>query len=94
MKRHIATAAALGAVVAAGCGTKTLDVSEAESTIAKRLTAEEKAKVKVDCPDKVEIKRGDTFDCRATASGKRAATVRVTQLDDKGRVRWILTGPR
>jgi uncharacterized protein DUF4333 len=82
----------LGAAVAgAGCGTQMLDVEEAEKTIGKRLGEETRATVLVDCPDDVEIKRGDTFNCRATSPGKKPATVRVTQLDDKGRVRWVVT---
>ena len=93
MKRPLAAACSLGAVLAgAGCGTKTLDIADAERTMAKRLTAEDGQKVKVDCPDEVEIKRGDTFACKATIAGKKARTVRVTQLDDKGRVRWVVTG--
>jgi sulfate adenylyltransferase subunit 1 (EFTu-like GTPase family) len=84
----------LGAVLAgAGCGTQKLDIADAERTMGKQLTAEQGQKVKVDCPDEVEIKRGDTFVCKATG-GKKARTVRVTQLNDKGRVRWVVTGAR
>ena len=94
MKRALFAACSLGAVLAgAGCGTQTLDIADAERTMSKRLSAEEGQKVKVDCPDEVEIKRGDTFACKATG-GKKPRTVRVTQLNDKGRVRWLVTGAR
>jgi hypothetical protein len=95
LKRQLVAACSLGAVLAlAGCGTPTLDTADAERTMAKRLTAEAGQKVKVDCPDDVEIKRGNTFACKANIRGKKSQTVRVTQLNDKGRVRWVVTGAR
>jgi hypothetical protein len=94
VKRFLAAACSLAAALfAAGCGTEKLDVADAERTIAKRLSAEEGSKVAVNCPEEVEIKKGDTFRCRATAAGKRPATLKVTQLDDEGKVRWeVLPG--
>jgi hypothetical protein len=92
LKRSLSAVCSLAAVLAVlGCGSQELDIADAERTIAKRLGEEQGSKVKVDCPDEVKIKKGDTFDCRATAAGKRPANVRVTQLDDEGRVRWIVT---
>jgi uncharacterized protein DUF4333 len=92
LTRALVIACSLAAAAAvAGCGTKTLDVPAAEREIAKRLTSEEGRKFTVRCPEEVEIKRGDTFQCRATADGQDPANVRVTQLDDKGRVRWVVT---
>ena len=76
----------------AACGTEKLDVSDAEAAISQRLTREAKAKVTVACPDDVEIKKGDTFNCTAKTA-KDNATVKVTQLDDEGRVRWELSQP-
>jgi Domain of unknown function (DUF4333) len=89
--RATAAACLLAAAFAAGCGTQKLDIEDAEKTIGSRLGEQSGAKVLVDCPNEVEIKRGDTFDCRATAEGKKPATIRVTQLDDEGRVRWVVT---
>jgi hypothetical protein len=90
LTRRLAAAASLGLVLAgAGCGTQTLDVSQAEKTIAAKLTSARHTTYEVKCPDEVKIKRGDTFNCRATSS-KQNATVRVTQLDDKGKVRWVV----
>jgi len=91
LRRAAAAACLLAAALAGGCGTQKLDVEDAEKTIAKQLGEESGGTVLVDCPDEVEIKRGDTFNCRATARGKKAARVRVTQLDDEGRVRWVVT---
>jgi hypothetical protein len=89
VKRSFAVAGSVVAgVVVAACGTQKLDISDAERTMAKRLGSQQGTSVKVDCPDDVEIKKGDTFNCRATAPGKRPATVKVTQLDDDGRVRF------
>jgi hypothetical protein len=76
------------AIALAGCGTKTLDTDNAEKEIAAGL--EEQANVrnaKVSCPDDVEVKKGDTFECKATA-GEDSATLAVEQLDDDGNIRW------
>jgi hypothetical protein len=86
-----AVACLLAAVLAVGCGTQKLDIEDAEKTIGARLGEQSGGKVLVDCPNDVEIKRGDTFDCRATAEGRKPASVRVTQLNDEGKVRWVVT---
>ena len=91
MRRPLAAACLLAVAASAGCGTQKLDIEDAEKTIGDQLGKEVKATVLVDCPNEVEIKRGDTFNCRATAQGKKPASVRVTQLDDEGRVRWVVT---
>jgi uncharacterized protein DUF4333 len=91
VKRLLAVCSIGVAVLAAGCGTKKLNIDDAERTMSERLGRQEGAKVKVDCPEDVEIKKGDTFNCRATATGKKASTVKVTQLDDDGRVRFEVT---
>ena len=91
MRRPLAAACLLAAALAGGCGTEKLDIEDAEKTIGTRLGEQTGAKVLVDCPNEVEIRRGDTFDCRATAPGRKPATVRVTQLDDEGKVRWVVT---
>jgi len=88
VKRSLAACSIGVAVLAGGCGTQKLDVADAERTMGRRLGSEQGIKVKVDCPDDVEIKKGDTFNCRATSPGKDPATVKVTQLDDDGRVRF------
>jgi hypothetical protein len=91
VKRLLAVCSMGAAVLAAGCGTKKLNIDDAERTMAERLGAEQGLKYNVDCPDEVEIKKGDTFNCRATSPGKKTSTVKVTQLDDDGRVRYELS---
>ena len=88
MKRLLAVCSIGAAALAAGCGTKKLNIDEAERTMSERLGSRQGAEVKVDCPEDVETKKGDTFNCRATSPGKKASTVKVTQLDDDGRVRF------
>jgi hypothetical protein len=84
---RISLVCAVAAVALAACGTKQLDTAEAERTIAKRLGDQAGTKVSIDCPDDVEIKKGDTFNCTAKSKTDRAK-VKVTQLDDDGNVRW------
>ena len=75
----------------AACGSKTIDTGKAESEISKGVAQQTGAKgVKVDCPDDVDAKKGDTFDCNLTASGGQKAKIKVTQQDDEGNVRWQL----
>jgi hypothetical protein len=84
---RISLACAAAAVGLAACGTKQLDTEEAEKTIGKRLGEQAGTKVTIDCPDDVEIKKGDRFSCNAK-SRNDTAKVTVTQLDDDGNVRW------
>jgi Domain of unknown function (DUF4333) len=78
---------AAAALAFAACGTKQLDTEEAEKTIAKRLGDQAGTTVSINCPDDVELKKGDTFTCTAK-SRTDEAKVKVTQLDDDGNVRW------
>ena len=87
MSRSAQLALAAGAIAIAGCGSQQLDTAEAERTIANRLGEQAGTRVKIECPDDVEIEKGDTFQCKARARND-TATVKVTQLDDEGNVRW------
>lgn len=59
-------------------------IGNAERLIAQRIEAQTSSRgVKVDCPDIVVGKRGDTFKCQATG-GNETATVQITQTNDKG----------
>ena len=83
-------AAAVTAVALAGCGEKVLNTDNAENEIVKGLEQQTNVKnPKVSCPDDVEVKKGDTFQCKATAQGD-TATIAVEQLDDEGNIRWRL----
>jgi hypothetical protein len=45
----------------------------------------------VDCPDDLKLKQGDKFKCSVTLKGGGTMTVDVTQEDDEGNVRWIVS---
>jgi Domain of unknown function (DUF4333) len=78
------------ALAAGGCGTKTVNTDKAAEEIEKGLTEQLNVKnVEVTCPDDVEAKKGDTFECTAKAQGE-SAKISVTQQDDDGNVRWKL----
>ena len=87
MNVRLSLAIASAAVALGACGAQQLDTAEAEKTIGNRLGEQAGTKVTIDCPDDVEIKKGDTFECEAKARKDRAK-VKVTQLDDEGNVRW------
>jgi hypothetical protein len=84
---RVTLAAAAVALGLGACGSQQLDTAEAERTIADRLERQAGTKVTISCPDDVEIKKGNTFDCEAKARND-TARVKVTQLDDEGNVRW------
>jgi Domain of unknown function (DUF4333) len=78
------------ALAASGCGTETVNTDKAASEIEKGIREQLNIRnVEVTCPDDVEAKEGDTFDCTARAQGE-SATISVTQQDDEGNIRWKL----
>ena len=96
MSRGLGAVAALAgslALVGAGCGTKTLNTDNVETEIKRGLTEQTGTNVKsVDCPDDVEAKKGENFECEATSDAGQKQRVKVTQLDDDGNVRWSAQG--
>ena len=42
----------------------------------------------VDCPNDVDVKTGATFTCDLKLQNGKSGTITITQLDDKGHVRW------
>jgi uncharacterized lipoprotein YmbA len=97
VNRLRATAAALAALALAGCGgddkRKTLDVRPVERGIEQGVEKDNPKTdvVSVDCPDDVEQKKGVVFKCqvRGSREGERAEAT-VTQVDDDGRVRYVV----
>ena len=86
--------AATASFALAGCGEKTLDVSQIEEQITPEVESQTGAKdVQVDCPDDVEAEKGGTFECDLSAQGGIEASVNVTQEDDEGNVSWELVRP-
>lgn len=90
MRRLSLSILMVGAFAAAGCGGGGgLDVGKAERTIADEVEKQTATQeVKIDCPDDVDQKKGDVFECDLSARGGVKATVKVTQVDDDGNVRW------
>lgn len=86
----VLAALALAATGVAGCGTTTLDTDKAETEITKELDKQVGTGAKVSCPDDVEVKQGDTFNCTATDPEGNKATIVVTQKDDEGNISWEL----
>jgi ABC-type uncharacterized transport system auxiliary subunit len=91
-RRAVAAALPLAFTLAA-CGkdAQRLDTAKIERGIAEgverdrpRIDVEE-----VECPERVEIKKGDTFKClvKGTREGE-VSEATVTQVDDNGRVRY------
>jgi hypothetical protein len=60
-----------------------------ESTISQTIFQQSNVKVDVDCPDVVAIKKGYTFECKATErKTAETRTIKVTQTDDNGNVAY------
>ncbi len=90
--RHGRLAAALvaGLLVMPACTAK-LDTTKLEEQIAQGIQEQTGATgVTVDCPDDIEAKAGDEFECQATSDDGTNATVKVTQNDDQGNVTWAV----
>jgi hypothetical protein len=77
----------------AGCGEKKLNTSKLEDKIKQGIEQQAGVKVKsVSCPGDVKIKKGATFNCRATTTSGQTAPVQVSQKDDKGNVTYQVGG--
>ena len=95
MRRHrlLILLLAVGALGLAGCGDKKLDTDKLEGKIKSGIEKQAGVKIKsVDCPDNVKVKKGDTFNCKATTQTGQSANVKVTQQDDKGNVNYQVGG--
>ena len=69
-----------------GCGGTEIDADKTEALIRQNVTGP--APREVDCPEGVEAKAGDSFECRLTYEDDvPPATVTVHIVDDDGRVR-------
>lgn len=82
------------AVAAVACSTS-INVSTLEGEVAAQLAVQQgvpASEVTVDCPDGIELAAGTVTRCSATVAGS-PAEVEVTQLDDAGRIEWVLVTP-
>ncbi len=86
----------VAALLAAGCqgsvsvGGDQLDTAEAETEIAKGIEGQTGIAVEVECPDDIDLREGNDFECTATADDGTERSVNVTQDDDEGNISWEL----
>jgi hypothetical protein len=74
--------------VAAVCN-PSLDTEGLEPQLEEQLEAETREQfTSVSCPDDVQPEAGGTFECIAVNEADIEFTIRVTQVDDAGRVEW------
>jgi hypothetical protein len=96
LSRYItATSVVIGALALAACGSteKRLDTREIEQGIKRGVERDNPGTkvVSVTCPDEVEQEKGRTFTCHVKGSKPgEEADARVTQVDDRGRVRYVV----
>jgi Domain of unknown function (DUF4333) len=80
----------VAAALLAGCSS-TIDSDKAESEIQKGIERRTSGQIPVkavDCPDDVEAKKGDTFQCTVTGDNGKTGRVTVAQRDDEGNVTY------
>ena len=76
------------AIAAAAC-TKTLDTEGLEGELKGQIEDQTDSTItSVDCPEDVEAKAGEVFDCTAEEGSGATFTIQVTQRDDAGNVDW------
>ncbi|HKH14208.1 MAG TPA: DUF4333 domain-containing protein [Solirubrobacterales bacterium] len=71
-------AAAVLAFAAAGCGTKTIDHDSEVDLVNKQLESDNLKAKSIDCPDDVEAKEGETFECDVTLTDGNTGTYTIT----------------
>jgi hypothetical protein len=73
---------AIVAFAAAGCGTKTLDQNDEVDLVNKQLASQDLKAESVDCPDDVDAKEGETFDCDVTLTDGKTGTytIKITKV--------------
>ena len=99
MRLRASATAAVAALALAACGggddeeERKLDMRTVERGIEQGIERDNPKTdvVAVDCPDDVEQKKGVVFKCqvRGSREGERAEAT-VTQVDDEGRVRYVV----
>jgi len=78
---------ALAPLILAACGGTEIDAGKTEDLIKENVSGPPPRAV--ECPEGVEAKKGETFECELTyEQGVPAATVTVHIQDDDGRVRF------
>ena len=82
------------AVGAGSCTPRTLDSDQLERRLGNELSDQLRVSgIEVECPEDVEVRRGEMVACIARAPGETAGLrIEVTQLDDDGNVSWEIAG--
>lgn len=89
MRVALTVAAAIGAVVFAGCGGTKLDQKQTEKLISSAVTAETGAPVKsVSCPSDQKVEKNAKFTCTVTGKDNSKADLPVTVADTKGSLKF------
>jgi major membrane immunogen (membrane-anchored lipoprotein) len=96
MLRRLTLLAALAAALGlAACGEKTLDTGDAEDKIADGVQEQQNYEPEnVECPDDMEAKKGNTYECTVTAPDGKEAKAEIEMLDDEGRFRFEVPPPQ
>jgi hypothetical protein len=78
------TAAAALLLGIAGCGKTTIDQSSEVDLVNKALDSQNAKAKSVDCPDDVEAKDGETFECEAVLTNGKSVTfdIKVGDVSD------------
>ena len=75
------------------CVPRTLRTDQLERRLTREIVATTDVDdIRVDCPTGIEVRRGDTFVCIATAQNGDRLRIVVTQVDDEGAVTWEIAG--
>jgi hypothetical protein len=83
-------ALALAVLALAGCGETVIDDTKAEDAVFADLESLDVAVQSVDCPEDVEVKAGETFECAVTVGGARQdATATLRILNEDADVRFV-----
>jgi hypothetical protein len=76
------------------CVPRTLRTDQLERRLTREIVATiDVRELRVECPEGIEVRRGDTFVCEATAPNGDRVRIEVTQVDDEGGVTWEIAGP-
>ena len=87
MLRSVALTAA-GLFLLTSCGATTVDIPVVEKSIEDGVRDQEDVEVSVDCPDEVDWKKGETFECDVKEPGGGTSKATVVMKDDDGNVSW------
>ncbi|HEX6400948.1 MAG TPA: DUF4333 domain-containing protein [Actinomycetota bacterium] len=92
--RRAVLALLLAVPVATGsCAPSTLRTGLLEERLARELRRRlDRPGIVVECPVRIEVRRGDVFECVALSTSGDRLRIRVTQVDDEGGVTWETAG--